>query len=516
MKDVELMILSPTIEENLAVQKYLPNFKPKESYDEGSITIENKEYKIVSLTPGKEGSGLIQQYLEDALKKWNPRYVFLVGVCCGFQEETNLFDLILPQKIISYLYKSKKEGEFPDTTEHKTTEDLVIGAKKYFEKNHQEILGEILKEAGVDRGLNCYADGKICTGDVLIEKILEDTSALEKIKTSQRKLFGYDMESSGVGYALEKKPDIKWMTIRCVMDHGTPRSRKNSNEKKLNKELASNIAAKFCFDYFNYLIQNREILPQKEQGIKTKTNINATKNRSALKLNKETESYDVLEWLETEKKNIRIGMSSLTQDKIIKHTPIPVYGKVEGLEPGTKHLIVCYVETDKEYEQGGALIDDQGYWRIAQVNLESFKHFIHFKIFDESKSMIAKSDRLRIFRCSPDYETYECETHFELKTDKKKVLIGLNSPKNEGTFNLGKIPASGQVIGLPKNGTYFIIGYIYTDREYQQSGSIVNENGYWKIDLIHLGTYKNLLHFKIFDQDFKLLAKSRDIIVYAV
>ena len=110
--------------------------------------------------------------------------------------------------------------------------------------------------------------------------------------------------------------------------------------------------------------------------------------------------FQISQWLETNQNDIRVGLSSPTDKVNVYQTQIPAFGRVVGLPVGIKHLIVGYVITDKEYEQGGAELDTDGYWRIDAINLGGLKHRLYFKIFDETDRVIAVSKEITIFKRS--------------------------------------------------------------------------------------------------------------------
>jgi hypothetical protein len=110
--------------------------------------------------------------------------------------------------------------------------------------------------------------------------------------------------------------------------------------------------------------------------------------------------FQINQWLETNQNDIRVGLSSPTDKINVYQTPIPVFGRVVGLPVGIRHLIVGYLISDKEYEQGGAEIDIDGYWRIDAIHLGGLKHRLYFKIFDETERVIAVSKEIIIFKRS--------------------------------------------------------------------------------------------------------------------
>ena len=106
--------------------------------------------------------------------------------------------------------------------------------------------------------------------------------------------------------------------------------------------------------------------------------------------------FEINNWLETNKDNIRVGLTSPTHMEKVYQTPIPAFGRVVGLTSGTKYTIVGYVITDKEYEQNSAEIDIDGFWRIEAIHLGGRRDRLYFKIFGESNRVVAVSKEILI------------------------------------------------------------------------------------------------------------------------
>lgn len=110
------------------------------------------------------------------------------------------------------------------------------------------------------------------------------------------------------------------------------------------------------------------------------------------------ETFKINQWLETNDKNIRVGLSFPVHKTTVKQTPISAIGRVEGLSRDTKCYIVAYVITNAEYEQGGADIGKDGYWKIDAIHLGAMTHRLFFRILDQDSNMIAKSKEIIIFK----------------------------------------------------------------------------------------------------------------------
>ncbi|MCP5051189.1 MAG: hypothetical protein GY940_28750 [bacterium] len=99
-----------------------------------------------------------------------------------------------------------------------------------------------------------------------------------------------------------------------------------------------------------------------------------------------------------------------------------------------------------------------------------------------------------------------------ISTNKIELRIGLDSPVGGVIVHQTPINANGRLVGLPGGDLAFRIqGFVITDQEYPQASAIVDSQGFWSIDQIHLGTRKHKLFFRIFDEAGRLYAESDTI-----
>lgn len=109
-------------------------------------------------------------------------------------------------------------------------------------------------------------------------------------------------------------------------------------------------------------------------------------------------SLEVKQWLETDRDNVRIGLSFPTDMQVIHETVIPAFGRIVGLPAQGNYWVVGYVRTDIEYEQGGSDIDEEGYWKIDAVHLAATTHRFFLRIFTEPGNQVAESNEITIVR----------------------------------------------------------------------------------------------------------------------
>jgi hypothetical protein len=103
-------------------------------------------------------------------------------------------------------------------------------------------------------------------------------------------------------------------------------------------------------------------------------------------------------WLNTDNKDVRIGLSYPTDKLTVNHALIKAFGQIKGLTVEKEYLIGGFIITDIEYEQGAGTVDKDGYWEIDAIHLGARTHRLFFRIFDATDQVIAKSKEIKIFK----------------------------------------------------------------------------------------------------------------------
>jgi len=108
---------------------------------------------------------------------------------------------------------------------------------------------------------------------------------------------------------------------------------------------------------------------------------------------------EINQWITTNQKNIRIGLSFPTDKMIVHKRLIEATGCIVGLPGKELHFSIRgFVITDKVYEQGSSYVDNKGYWKINEISLGATTHKLFFRIYDESGHKIAESKKITIFK----------------------------------------------------------------------------------------------------------------------
>ncbi|WP_371803066.1 phosphorylase family protein [Candidatus Lokiarchaeum ossiferum] len=261
-----ILLVTPTLEELVEVEKFLPNKrldkkKPSISfphkYDQGFNFINKKGYKYILISPQKAGHSAAKDILNEAILEWDPKYIILLGVCAGNSHlGVKIGDLIIPEKIYSVeLAKLRRSEIFPETEQFKPSNYLIHSLNRFFYRQSEENPYKFNQNNSY-RKIKIHSDGAIFSSNTLYEDIESNYAVFPKIEKIDRKLYGIEMEAGGVGSSLEKPKNSgrEWIDIRCVMDFANETTREESS-KDLNKKNASFLVSKFATEFIEWHIQ---------------------------------------------------------------------------------------------------------------------------------------------------------------------------------------------------------------------------------------------------------------------
>lgn len=271
----DIVILTAIKEEFQAVKLQIPSLQrwPGEedhpnlySWHTGFINVKGGGYYKVALglirEPGNTNSALT---VEDALKRWSPRYMFFVGVAGGLNGMEK-GDVILASVIYGYEY-GKLEGEFHPRMHgiHRTDPGLLNGAIVYSldDKWKQHIPVVPPKPCNT-----AFETGIIISG----EKVVDDPTNefFAEVLRMSRDIRAVEMEGLGIARAIEQAQavgkKVGFVVIRGISDVPRPPQEEDiergTKERDDWKPYASAAAATFTLGY----IANGLPVPPKENG----------------------------------------------------------------------------------------------------------------------------------------------------------------------------------------------------------------------------------------------------------
>jgi nucleoside phosphorylase len=131
----------------------------------------------------------------DAIRRWRPRYVFLVGIAGGVAGNgVNLGDVLVSDQIVDYeLQKIRSDGPQVRWEVHRADQRLLDFSRNYI---GQQWCDSIVTERP-EPGMPARYIGPIATGD----KVVAVDELLEAYRLQWPKLIGVEMEAGGVAHA---------------------------------------------------------------------------------------------------------------------------------------------------------------------------------------------------------------------------------------------------------------------------------------------------------------------------
>ena len=152
----------------------------------------------------------------DAVRRWRPRYVMLVGIAGGLSKAgVQVGDVLISEQIADYeLQKLTKEKTLTRWSVHRASPALLAAAKQLRPEHWQRFVREPRPQAGKPQ----QHFGPICTGDKVVANGL-----LDQYHEVWTKLIGVEMEAGGVASAAFQAASAPgFLMVRGVSDLADP------------------------------------------------------------------------------------------------------------------------------------------------------------------------------------------------------------------------------------------------------------------------------------------------------
>lgn len=174
----------------------------------------------------------------DAIKRWKPRYVLLVGIAGGFEiNKAALGDLLVPESVIDYELQKITDTETKFRfKEHNCDSRLYGHSKNLIGNEWVKLITTKRPRLGNPKRL----DSPVATGD----KIVERKSLIDQLLKYSEKLTGVEMEAGGAASACFQSP-LKpgFFMVRGVSDLAD--ENKESKKVKQWRAYACDVAASY-------------------------------------------------------------------------------------------------------------------------------------------------------------------------------------------------------------------------------------------------------------------------------
>lgn len=255
MSSVDFVIITPLPEERDAILKKLEKFCTckKGDPDQQDIQIyyscdlpvnfpsgKQGAYKVVVMPLLGMGRSRASAATVNAIHRWHPRYVILVGIAGGNVERNiKLGDVLAPGQIVDYeLQKLTSDGVEVRSQVYPTDQRLLGAVQNFTDRNAWQKL--IITPRPDDSLPQCYHDGSVASGD----KVDAVRRVFTQYKKVWSKLLGIEMEAGGVEIAtIQAAHSPGFFMIRGVSDLAD--EEKDSEEVKKWRLYACDVAAAY-------------------------------------------------------------------------------------------------------------------------------------------------------------------------------------------------------------------------------------------------------------------------------
>jgi nucleoside phosphorylase len=248
---IDFVLVTALEEERDALLSKIPNFM-KLPQTEGDISVyyyaefplptsENPIgiYRIVLITLLGMGQLQATTATVNAIQRWMPRYILLIGIAGGVATNgIKLGDILIANQIVDYeLQKITPEGTDIRWEVHRTDPRLLGTAQNLRDDEWKDLISEIRPDPGLPK----RHIGPIASGN----KVIAFNDVLEKFKDIWAKLVGVEMEASGVATAsFQAGSRPGFFMIRGVSDLAD--KKKNSARVKKWRLYACDVAAAYA------------------------------------------------------------------------------------------------------------------------------------------------------------------------------------------------------------------------------------------------------------------------------
>ncbi len=254
MKDtgpVDFVIITALEDERDAVLSFLPTAQKQSPTEEdvrvyfyGDVSTRfpdgsNGSYRVVLTCQLAMGRVEAANCANDAIRRWQPRFVLLVGIAGGIAEAgVALGDVIVSDQVIDYeLQKITEAGPDVRYSVHRA-DPRMLGAVLNLNLQHWlERVAEQRPEPGTPKRLV----GPIATGD----KVVAVKALMQRYRRDWPKLIGVEMEAGGVASAaFQSASRPGFLMIRGVSDLAD--KRKEASQTKPWRTYAYRLAASYA------------------------------------------------------------------------------------------------------------------------------------------------------------------------------------------------------------------------------------------------------------------------------
>jgi nucleoside phosphorylase len=250
-KKADFVIMTALPEEREAVRRKLlgvrrlpPSADDVRVYYEAELPVTFPDasacrYRIVLLSLLNMGRVEAATATSDAIRRWQPRYLVLVGIAGGIAKNgARLGDVIVGDQIVDFeLQKLTPEGPFPRDSIHRADPRLLNAALNLAD----DAWLELITVSRPKKGLPGQRVGPVATGD----KVIASPEFLERVLSRFPKIVGVEMEAGGAASASFQAPDGPgFLVVRGISDLAD--ANKDTKTVQAWRSYACDVAASYA------------------------------------------------------------------------------------------------------------------------------------------------------------------------------------------------------------------------------------------------------------------------------
>lgn len=255
-QQIDFLIITALPEERDALFDKLPGHQklPPEPestyvYHRASLPVkysDSKEgrYELISVSLLEMGQVDAATVTTQAIQRWHPCYVLLIGIAGGMaQKGVGLGDILVAKQIVNYAQQKHAPGGIEIRYSGSGADPKLLSASlEYTDKGWKR---QIRVKRPMPGELKIY-HGVVACGNAVITD--PEAPVFQKLQHEWPKLIGIEMEAAGVAAAVSQAPDkIGFLMIKAVSDLANPD--KNKPEGKPWRRYACHAAAAYAIGF---------------------------------------------------------------------------------------------------------------------------------------------------------------------------------------------------------------------------------------------------------------------------
>jgi len=289
---VDFLILTALDEERRAILAALPKPVKRLKQAQGDIRIYyearvalagRRSYRVVVASVSAMGRVKAAVATANALQRWTPRAVLVVGIAGGVgSQKVALGDVLIADQIVDFeLQKLRKPAQGPRFQVYTTAARLLESA------HHLHSRWQPGQRSRPKAGTSDVHFGPVATGD----KVVALERFLAQLLKAWPRLLGVEMEAGGVAAAcFESEPRPEFLMIRGVSDLAD--EKKDTRAVQQWRRFACTVAARYALG----LIRSAPLPPPAAARQRPSQAVARTDPPSAPKLDRRQEGLSISSW----------------------------------------------------------------------------------------------------------------------------------------------------------------------------------------------------------------------------